>query len=577
MDRLFRRAAALGFAGFCLAAPVAAQSGFDLAPPSAAGSYLAGAEALSGMNTPEAVQYLVGAAESWDNPLILNRAFLALASNGDIDRAADYAGRLIQLDPGHEMARLVAGTEAIKQRRYEGALRVLGPMGEDSFEGITGAILRGWALVGAGRMNEARVELDKAGGGGLEEFILYHRALMSEVAGDSAAAQDYIEQSMEVDPYNSDVVESYARIFANAGRFDEALTAVVSYEAQGLSHPIITAVKEKLLANQRPGNYAASVQAGASRMFHSIGVGFAREGTSDLALVLERLAQYLDPRNELAVVVIGQIYDAAGQADLANQIYESLPATSPLKGMATVRIAANLDTLGDRTEAIRRLSNMVTSDPNNLEALAVLADFQRADKQYGESAATLTKALAVTGGTAPSDWRFYYFRGIAYERNDQFPLAEKDFLRALELHPNQPEVLNYLGYSWVDQGLHLERALGLIEQAIAGSPNDGYIIDSLGWAFYRLGRFEEAVEQLERAVQLRPNDPEINDHLGDAYWRVGRKLEAGFQWKIALAMDSEGNVRSRVEPKLAGGLDAAPVTEDSAPVEPVPDQQASAS
>jgi Flp pilus assembly protein TadD len=122
--------------------------------------------------------------------------------------------------------------------------------------------------------------------------------------------------------------------------------------------------------------------------------------------------------------------------------------------------------------------------------------------------------------------------------------------------------------------MNLERALDMIQKAIEGSPNDGYIIDSLGWAYYRLGRFDEAVEKLEQAALLRPADPEINDHLGDAYWRVGRKLEAHFQWNVAYAMDVEGNVKKRIEPKLTGGLDAAPVTEDSAPVEPAAGDQA---
>jgi Flp pilus assembly protein TadD len=236
-----------------------------------------------------------------------------------------------------------------------------------------------------------------------------------------------------------------------------------------------------------------------------------------------------------------------------------------MKPMATVRVADNLDALGDRPEAIRRLSNIVVTNPTDVDAISVLGDLLRTDKQYQKAADTYTQALAVTGGNTPGDWRFYYVRGIAYERSDQFPLAEKDFLRALDLAPNQPQVLNYLGYSWVDKNVNLDRALGMIQKAVNASPNDGYIIDSLGWAYYRLGKYDDAVTQLERAVALRPNDPEINDHLGDAYWRVGRKLEARFQWNVAFALDTEGNVKKRVAPKLKGGLDAAPAGGESEP------------
>jgi Flp pilus assembly protein TadD len=236
-----------------------------------------------------------------------------------------------------------------------------------------------------------------------------------------------------------------------------------------------------------------------------------------------------------------------------------------MKPMAVVRVADNLDAMGNRPEAIRRLSNIVTTNPRDIDAISVLGDLLRSDKQYQKAADTYSKALDITGGKTPGDWRFYYVRGIAFERSDQFPRAEKDFLTALDLNPNQPQVLNYLGYSWVDKGMNLTRALDMIQKAVQASPNDGYIIDSLGWAYYRLGRYADAVTQLEQAATLRPNDPEINDHLGDAYWRVGRKLEARFQWNVAYAMDTEGNVKARVAPKLKGGLDAAPKSGESAP------------
>ncbi|HZY69158.1 MAG TPA: tetratricopeptide repeat protein, partial [Devosia sp.] len=471
---------------------------------------------------------------------------------------------------------LVVATEALKNRRYDAAVRDLDKLGADSFEGITGAILRAWALIGDNRYGEVPGTLQAVAEGGLEDFLLFHRAIMADVAGDAAAAQDLIAQSHELDPYTPDVVEAYARIMARAGRFDEALDAVVGFEAQGLSNPVITGLKEQLVRKERPGLFAETVQAGAAQMFQSVGLAFAREGTTDISLVLERLAQYLNPRSDTIPIVIGQLYDGAGQHELANAIYDAVPATSPLKPMATVRVADNLDEMGDRAEAIRRLNNIINSNPEDVDAISVLGDLLRADQKYAESAEAYTKALEVTGGTSPADWRFYYVRGIAYERANQFPLAEKDLLRALELNPNQPQVLNYLGYSWVDKGMNLDRGLEMIEKAIAGAPNDGYIIDSLGWAFYRLGRFEEAVQQLEQAVLLRPADPEINDHLGDAYWQVGRKLEAQFQWKIASAMDTEGNVKKRAEPKLAGGLDAAPPADDSAPTEPPEGDQAAA-
>ncbi len=355
-------------------------------------------------------------------------------------------------------------------------------------------------------------------------------------------------------------------MLGNAGRFDEADKVLADYGSQGLSHPLVTAVKAKIDLKQRPGAFAANVQGGAAELFHSIGVALAREGTGDIAAVFLQLGMYLDPSADVIDLVYAQMLDAAGQHELANVIYDNLPANSPLKPMAVVRVAENLDALGDPDEALRRLGNIVATNPNDLEALSVLGDMQRSAKQYAEAADTYTKALAVSGGESPADWRFYYVRGISYERAKEWPNAEADFKKALSLNPNQPQVLNYLGYSWVDQGTNLLPALEMIQRAVAAAPNDGYIIDSLGWAYYRLGRFDEAVKQLELAVQLRSTDPEINDHLGDAYWRAGRKLEARFQWNIASSVDKEGAVKERVAIKLRDGLDAVPPTPDPGPV-----------
>jgi tetratricopeptide (TPR) repeat protein len=437
----------------------------------------------------------------------------------------------------------------------------------DSFEGITGAVLRAWALTGEGRLDEAYASLGGLAGGGLEDFLVFHRALMAGVAGRPDLSVSLAQDAYDIDAQTPDIVEAYARALGNVGRFDDALDVVVQYEARGFNHPLVSEVKQALLAKRRPGPMAASAQQGAADMFYSIGVALSRDGSNEIGIVLLRLGNYLDPRNDLISYSIAQLYDAASQPQAANRIYEAIPSASPMKAMAIVRVADNLDAMGDRPEAIKRLEQIVSDSPNDLDAVSALGDLLRADKQYIKAADAYSKALEITGGKSPADWRYFYVRGIAYERAKQWPKAESDLEAALKLNPGQPQVLNYLGYSWVDQGMNLDAALQMIQRAIDGSPQeDGYIIDSLGWAYYRLGRYDEAVKELERAAILKPVDPEINDHLGDAYWKVGRKLEARFQWNVASSVDEEGNVRARVLPKLANGLDAVPVTEESAPI-----------
>ena len=566
MNYLTRLVAASGLAALALVVPAFAETPAFDGPESATGNYLAGQQALTELRTHEAAKFFRdAAADQWNNSMVVDRAFLALAADGQVDDAADMAKHVLELEPDNDMAKLVIATQAFKQRRYDAAVAGLNKLDSQTFEGVTGSILKAWALTGQNKIDDAFQSLDKLADGGLEDFLVFHRAIMADVSGRQADAIKYITDAHDADPYTADIVEAYARILGNAGKTQEAIDAIVQFEAQGLQHPIITQVKQALANKQRPGLYAETAQAGAAEMFHSVGVAFARDGTSDVSMVLLRLGAYLNPRNDTIQLVIGQLYDTANQHELANAVYEGIPTASPMKAMAVVRVADNLDAMGDRPEAIRRLSNIVVTNPKDVDAISVLGDLYRSDKQYQAAADAYSKALGVTGGSTPGDWRFYYVRGIAYERSDKFPLAEKDFLRALDLNPNQPQVLNYLGYSWVDKGMNLTRALDMIQKAVQASPNDGYIIDSLGWAYYRLGRYSDAVTQLEQAATLRPNDPEINDHLGDAYWKVGRKLEAKFQWNVAYSMDTEGNVKARVAPKLKGGLDAAPKTGDSAP------------
>jgi len=540
----------------------AAQDMLKLFRPSVTGSYMAGQAALKDLRTDEAARYFSDAAQAdWDNPILVERAFAALAADGQIGKASSTARRMLELDPANELAELVVASEALKERRYGAVVRQLGRISQDSFSGITAGILRAWAMVGDNRGDEAQALMEALGVNGLDDFLVFHRALMAEAAGDTELALELAARAFEAEPYVARMAEVYARMLANAGRFDEARDVLDAFEAEGLTHPIIAIVRESVEARRRPGVFAANVQIGAAEMFHGIGVALSRDGSADLALVFLRLGIYLDPGADVISLASGQLLDIAGQHEAANRIYDAIPANSPMKPMAVVRVAQNLDATGNRAEAIRRLRNIVATSPGDLDAVSVLGDLLRYDEDYLAAAEAYGKALEITGGEQPSDWRFYYVRGIAFERAKEWPKAEADFLKALELNPDQPQVLNYLGYSWIDQDMHLERALKMIETAVAAQPQDGYIIDSLGWAFYKLDRMEEAVETLERAVMLLPDDPEINDHLGDAYWKVGRKLEARFQWNIARSVDEAGNVAERVGPKLAEGLTPATETQ----------------
>lgn len=538
---------------------------FQFQMPSPSGSFLAGQEALAELRTPEAARFLLDATtEEWDNPAVIERAFAALTADGRVEDAESLAKRLLELAPNHDLAQLVIGTVALKERRYTTVVKLLDGMGFDNFVGITAAVVKAWAEVGLGNLDAAFADLDELDGSGLESFLVFHRALMADVAGDERAI-GLARQAYDADPLVAHIVEAYARMLGDGGQIPAALEVVDTYESSGFLHPAITLVRDRLVAGRQPGKFVDTVPAGATELFHRIGSALARDGASDIALVFLQLGRYLEPQSDEIALTIGQLYDNAEQHDYANAVYDSIPATSPYKSEATVAVAENLDAMGDHEEAIRRLGNMIAVQPDNLSAISSLGDMLRLDEQFERAIETYTMALDLSEGDRPNDWRFYYVRGIAYERDGEWDKAESDLQRALELNPGQPAVLNYLGYSWVDQGLHLDEALDMIEQAVSAAPRDGYIVDSLGWAYYKLRRYDEAVDVMEEAARLLPNDPEINDHLGDVYWAVGRQREARFQWTIARDVDERGDVTARVGPKLENGL---PEPDKNRPTEP---------
>jgi Flp pilus assembly protein TadD len=250
----------------------------------------------------------------------------------------------------------------------------------------------------------------------------------------------------------------------------------------------------------------------------------------------------------VADLLVGQ-----NNPDLAIDVLRAVPADSPWHWEAQLATADALVAAGKRDEAMRQLTEMAAARPERIDALVKLGDLARRSDDYATAERAYDEAIGRVG-PAVSPWRLYYARGVARERLGNWDAAALDLQEALRLEPDQPQVLNYLGYSWVDRGENLETALGMLQKAVELRPRDGFIIDSLGWAYFKVGRYEDAVTWLERAIEAEPGDPVINDHLGDAYWKTGRTREARFQWQRALSLNPEEAVVRVLQEKLANGL-----------------------
>ena len=335
---------------------------------------------------------------------------------------------------------------------------------------------------------------------------------------------------------------------AGATKVYEDFSAVVPH------HPLIERALADLKANHALDPLVHSAKDGAAEALYGLGSAGSRQGDELPALVYLRLSLYLRPSSDLTAVTLASLFEQLKQGDQVIAAYQLVPSSSPLKMGADIQIALELDSMGKNDEAKRRLMEIVAARPHDVEALSALAELQRSAKKYVEAAATYDQAIAAVGIPQRDNWTLFYFRGICYERSKQWPKAEADFKKALELNPDQPLVLNYLGYSWVDQGLNLEEAFKMLRRAVELRPNDGYIVDSLGWAHFKLGQYAEATETLEKAIDLKPADPVLNDHLGDAYWRVNRRIEAHFQWNHARDMGPDPEDLPAILKKIEVGL-----------------------
>jgi tetratricopeptide (TPR) repeat protein len=298
----------------------------------------------------------------------------------------------------------------------------------------------------------------------------------------------------------------------------------------------------------------ASAQDGAAEALYGLGASLGRRGGEDLGLVYLQLALYLEPHHSLALLSLAGLYDTIRKPELALKAYERIPADSPLHRNAAIQMASDLDALDRTAEAKAKLEAVLKKSPDDVEAIMALANLLRAHKEFDKCGPVYSRAIATLKDPEKSDWVMFYFRGICYERNHEWPKAEADFKEALKLFPDQPHVLNYLGYSWIDKGVHLDEGMAMIKKAVQQRPDDGYIVDSLGWAYYKLGNYAEAVKHLQHAVELKPEDPTINDHYGDALWRVGRKLDAHYQWIHARDMKPDPAELTKIEAKLKHGL-----------------------
>jgi tetratricopeptide (TPR) repeat protein len=486
---------------------------------------------------------------------LLERAFMAALSNGDLDEAARLGESLLDSPSTDRLARVLLASRAVKDGRFERAVDLLEGRELGPFNRVIGSLVLAWAYSGLNQPDAALAVLSAPGDAPiLGHLMTLHRALVLERAGRQDQADAAYQEALDSGLMRALVVEAYGRRLERAGREDEASQLYTEHLAQFPGDAAAHIGLERIAEGRTPGPFAATPAQGASMAVFGPAWTLAENAPSNLAVIYLRLALYLDPENGMARQLLGDMLaDRRLDAD-ALAVYSGADTVSPFYVSSKIAEADALLRLDRAEDAIAALESLV-SETGAARARLALGEANHALERYAEALA-IYDALITEAEAAgqPVEWGLYYVRGVAYERTGRWDLAEADFQRALEIVPNEADVLNYLGYTWVDRGENLEQAFDMIRRAVSLEPDSGYIIDSLGWAHYKRGDFEIAVRHLERAVELDPQDPTINEHLGDAYWRVGRLLEASYQWRRSLTLDPNDDLRAALEHKLANGL-----------------------
>jgi tetratricopeptide (TPR) repeat protein len=535
------------------ARPVASQ-----ASASVAGTYLAANFAAAQGDVRAATGFYANSLK--DDPAnadLLERTFLFAAEAGEIDQAIGLTDRVLMQDASNRPAHLVLEIGALAKKDYAAVLKDVGTSSPGLFATLTNRVIEAWARAGMRDFDGALNALDSLTmQRGVDGLRLIHRALILDYAGRDKEADEGYRQAITVMGTGPRAADAYGRFLLRHNRSDEAKALYERALKENPGNPVAERALRDISAKKTLTPLIGSPADGVAEALFGISASLNDTRNADVAILYLNLTLYLRPDFDLARVLIASRYEAMGKYDLANGIYARIQPASPYYAMTQVQAAINDGRQGQIKAGIAKMKALSTTVPQEADVWTALGDLLRSADQYSEAATAYDKAIA---GTPAGDRRLiglYYARGVSLERSNNWDGAERDFRAALKLNPDRADVLNYLGYSWVDKGEHLDEAVAMLEKARALRPLDGFIADSVGWAYYRLGRYQDAARALEEAVQLAPGAPDVNDHLGDAYWRVGRKIDARFQWQHALQLKPDAKQKPLIERKLQFGLDS---------------------
>lgn len=524
-----------------------------------ASAFLSGRHAEATADASKAVDYFNQAIElDPQNQTLLQNAYFLAAQAGNFAIAIPDARKAYEAAPRRGMAPVILAIDHYKRGEYERAWFYLEKTPGQGMNGFALPLLRAWGMAPTQPAEKVMGELTllknfqdtsslvEVMAGALNEFYGRDDAALAHYDGIAAHAENERISTVLL------AAEGYDRL----GKTAQAKAMLAKFQAaHGAVSPTVDAYLELLGHGAFP---KMTLALGMAQALYAAGevllINDPNDFRAQVGIAYAQTALHLNPDLSLAHRFVGATLAARGRIDESNAMLATIKKGAPGYVEAQMQLAENLVRAKKPMDALTALRAVAKDRPSWPDAQLAIGDLLRQEKKFGEAATAYDVALKLTPGDKPENWVIYYSRGIALERAKSWDLAEKDFRKALQLKPDEPSVLNYLGYSYLDRGVNLREARKLIEAAFTKRPDDGYIIDSMGWAFYMNGEFEKAVAQLEKAVESAPADATINEHLGDALWKVGRRIEARFQWQRALGLEVEDAQRVAISTKLEHGL-----------------------
>jgi tetratricopeptide (TPR) repeat protein len=523
-------------------------------------TYLSARFAASEHDLPEAAQYYSRAlANDPSNSSLLALTFFYTSTSGDFDSAAKYAQQVVAATPDDRAARLSLAVQSFKRKDYASVRLHLSQSAKGPFTVLTLSLFDAWAAAAlrdtSGIEKNLKALTEQKGA---ENMAAFQTALLHDYMDRTKDAEAAYKKALNSAAPPPRVLEAYGRFLERHGRSDDATALYRRYQNNGGLATVVRPGLARIAAVQKPESLIRIPADGAAEALFGIAASLTDAQSADVSILYLRMALYLRPDLWLGNVLLADRLESLRKHEAAIAIYQSIPKESPYYRMAQVQAALNQQRLGKSDAAIAELRKLVTADPADSESWVALGDTYRAGEKYADAISAYDAAEKAIAKPTRRDWPMFYARAMAKERLKRLDDSEADIELALKLAPEQPELLNYLGYSWVDRGRRIPEALTMLEKARKLRPYDGYIVDSVGWAYYRLGRYEDAVKTLTAAVLLVPGDPTINDHLGDAMWRSGKKIAARFQWNHAITFSTDADEKAVIERKLKTGLTEKP-------------------